>query len=251
MRRADRGRQKGLSMKTILTLAVAAAAVVAVPANAVTFDLFNSFNGTTNPAGQFTFGYVDPALTTFTPFATTGFSTCQPGLSCLLTSVEPALGAYKNTTGAPLVAFSTVSVPANALFLHPGPTLLSAVSFTAPVAGNYNFTFFSQLLSNSTITGTELFSGFANGSVITSAGGGTFLTQQNPSFASAGQLFLGAGQSVFVAVGPDGDYSFDSTQIAFALSTSVPEPASWAMLIAGFGLTGAVLRRRRAVALAA
>ena len=27
----------------------------------------------------------------------------------------------------------------------------------------------------------------------------------------------------------------------------VPEPASWAMLIAGFGLTGAAMRRRRAV----
>jgi hypothetical protein len=32
--------------------------------------------------------------------------------------------------------------------------------------------------------------------------------------------------------------------------TAVPEPASWAMLIAGFGLTGAVMRRRR-MALAA
>jgi hypothetical protein len=32
---------------------------------------------------------------------------------------------------------------------------------------------------------------------------------------------------------------------------AVPEPASWAMLIAGFGLTGAAARRRRAVAVAA
>jgi hypothetical protein len=31
---------------------------------------------------------------------------------------------------------------------------------------------------------------------------------------------------------------------------AIPEPASWAMLIAGFGLTGAVLRRRRALAAA-
>ena len=31
-------------------------------------------------------------------------------------------------------------------------------------------------------------------------------------------------------------------------SLTVPEPASWAMLIAGFGLTGAALRRRTATA---
>lgn len=34
-------------------------------------------------------------------------------------------------------------------------------------------------------------------------------------------------------------------------STAVPEPASWAMLIAGFGLTGATMRRRRNAAVAA
>jgi hypothetical protein len=32
---------------------------------------------------------------------------------------------------------------------------------------------------------------------------------------------------------------------------NVPEPTTWAMLIAGFGLTGAVMRRRRSVAAAA
>jgi hypothetical protein len=33
-----------------------------------------------------------------------------------------------------------------------------------------------------------------------------------------------------------------------ALTGAIPEPASWAMLIAGFGLTGAAMRRRRGVA---
>ena len=38
---------------------------------------------------------------------------------------------------------------------------------------------------------------------------------------------------------------------AFTANVSaVPEPASWAMLIAGFGLTGAALRRRRMAAVA-
>ena len=44
-----------------------------------------------------------------------------------------------------------------------------------------------------------------------------------------------------------GAYGVSTAQIAFA-STNVPEPASWAMLIAGFGLTGAAMRRRKSVA---
>lgn len=40
---------------------------------------------------------------------------------------------------------------------------------------------------------------------------------------------------------------FLGTQISVA---AVPEPASWAMLIAGFGLTGAVMRRRASRAIA-
>nr|WP_310474239.1 trypsin-like serine protease [Sandarakinorhabdus sp.] len=37
----------------------------------------------------------------------------------------------------------------------------------------------------------------------------------------------------------------------FIASTALPEPASWAMLIIGFGLTGATMRRRRGAAVAA
>ena len=37
----------------------------------------------------------------------------------------------------------------------------------------------------------------------------------------------------------------NSNEHAFYLTSAVPEPATWAMLIAGFGLVGATLRRRR------
>jgi hypothetical protein len=45
-------------------------------------------------------------------------------------------------------------------------------------------------------------------------------------------------------VGETGDPTFIGQHSTFTLS-AVPEPANWAMLIAGFGLTGAVLRRLR------
>jgi hypothetical protein len=50
-------------------------------------------------------------------------------------------------------------------------------------------------------------------------------------------------------------YSFAVTGADVALFDAsllgVPEPASWAMLIAGFGLTGAAMRRRRRATVAA
>lgn len=44
-------------------------------------------------------------------------------------------------------------------------------------------------------------------------------------------------------IGGSGELRFDFDQI----TVSVPEPASWTLLIAGFGLAGAVLRRRTAL----
>jgi hypothetical protein len=42
------------------------------------------------------------------------------------------------------------------------------------------------------------------------------------------------------------DFSNGGVNYAFTLA-AVPEPASWALLIGGFGLTGAAMRRRRAL----
>ncbi|WP_017667257.1 PEPxxWA-CTERM sorting domain-containing protein [Sandarakinorhabdus sp. AAP62] len=54
-----------------------------------------------------------------------------------------------------------------------------------------------------------------------------------------------------IAFGPNGGIttsgSFQIDNLTIGASGVVPEPASWAMLIAGFGLVGATARRRRAV----
>ncbi len=43
----------------------------------------------------------------------------------------------------------------------------------------------------------------------------------------------------------------DNYNLTISATGAVPEPASWAMLIAGFGLTGAAMRRRRSAVAAA
>lgn len=54
---------------------------------------------------------------------------------------------------------------------------------------------------------------------------------------------IGWNTSIDVLANPG--YEFMTGEAYSAFAASVPEPRSWAMLIAGFGLTGAIMRRRR------
>ena len=61
-------------------------------------------------------------------------------------------------------------------------------------------------------------------------------------------IFNGRGTTLYSGYLDGRDVASVSTTFT---AGGVPEPASWAMLIAGFGLTGAAARRRRMVAVAA
>lgn len=70
----------------------------------------------------------------------------------------------------------------------------------------------------------------------------------NPNYAKF-TTFLGAGSYSINVVG-DGVGGVPAG-LALRLDSAVPEPTSWAMLIAGFGLVGAAARRRRTATLTA
>jgi hypothetical protein len=60
--------------------------------------------------------------------------------------------------------------------------------------------------------------------------------------------YSAGGSNYTTFAGPGYATAFMDPIVSF--SAGVPEPASWAMMIAGFGLVGAAARRRRTVAVA-
>lgn len=77
--------------------------------------------------------------------------------------------------------------------------------------------------------------------VIGNPGGGN---QQNPSNNGVFWATVGAGESISGLTFASSQNSFEVDDIS---GSAVPEPATWAMMIAGFGLAGTALRRRRTV----
>ena len=67
-------------------------------------------------------------------------------------------------------------------------------------------------------------------------------------FLNATRSFIGTGQIRFGNGQPVGTIAISNGTINVA---GVPEPRTWAMLVAGFGATGYTMRRRRTIGLAA
>ena len=68
----------------------------------------------------------------------------------------------------------------------------------------------------------------------------------HPDFATTQNFVYNGAATVFSAVNEN--FQGNNPGLSFSLiGGAVPEPASWAILIVGFGLTGTMLHRRRAV----
>ena len=77
-----------------------------------------------------------------------------------------------------------------------------------------------------------------------------FMASPVPAFSASSvynfKINVGPTPSILYFGVMDGIFSDNGGRFEITVS-GVPEPASWAMLIAGFGLVGATLRRRRLV----
>jgi hypothetical protein len=235
--------------------ALLAVVLAGAPAAAAVHDATVDFTpGSASGLWSYGFGQLGSSFT----LATVG-SECVSGIACWQPPVTvlntPLVG--KNTTGATL-GFATGWIPNDRLLVQPGQGLVvdedAIVRFTAPTSGVYSFAGAFGLIGFDA-TGVNVEGWGPTGRLF-------FANLPNPSpgfevygseYSFSGTVSLAAGQFADFGVDNAGAFNGDGTMMALTIertgSLAVPEPSSWAMLIAGFGLIGATLRRRRLAAI--
>jgi len=230
--------------KLLLAAAVLSGLIICLvgPAAAImSWDAAADFSPTSNPTGPWGYGWsttltstVNPYIINFTePVSGFQFWNINSGLN------DYVPGVWKNPS-ASSVSWGTLIVPGSALAFHPGYyDQYSHVVWTAAAAGNYAV--------NATFTGIDNYFGgtdvhiYANGS-----------SQYSGNVANGYGQYVSESFSVYVPVngtidfavgyGSDGNYSYDSTQLA-ATITAIPLPPT--ALLLGSGMLGLGLLRFR------
>lgn len=154
---------------------------------------------------------------------------------------SPTAPLSLTTAGTIEVAFWNpgVSAASNSLLSQPNNSAPLAMLLAGNIANSLTFTAgygnggaFDAIAyaANGSVTGSQSFAALDGYHVYTLSGVGNF----------AGVLFTNNTDAAGLRFQ---NFSYET------VGGVVPEPASWAMMIAGFGLAGASLRRRRSVAL--
>jgi hypothetical protein len=227
-----------------LAAAIALAGLSSVPAGAIT--AFASFSPLSNaPNINFISGNGGTGTVTSTPGAPVTFRFLDATGSTSVFDVAATFNFLASTAGG-LVAGGLGIAPATTGSIH--FTSLSAVTYnghsgTNLLTANFSGGVFSGLVGgsvasfvNSQPPGAVTFtSDFINFSQTTARDISIAINAINPTIATN----LG-GSSSFAGTA-SGNFGAD---LSSGSPSGVPEPASWAMMIAGFGLVGAMNRRR-------
>jgi hypothetical protein len=155
-----------------------------------------------------------------------------------------------NSTGSTVSYSNTVNLPANSLGLDPQSVANVAVNFTAPSTGVYDVIGnFLGIDTGEYLHPVEIVAG--SSTVLFSGNIGSYGALDNFNFSTS--LTAGETLSFLVKTGnPDGGCSTAGASGFCNLSTglqaqisSVPEPATWAMMVLGFLGVGFVTYRRK------
>jgi hypothetical protein len=124
-------------------------------------------------------------------------------------------------------------------------------SFATVLGRTYTVSFdYSRNVAGAPNPATALVTAGGQSFTVSAANDGTYGFGHNMQWKSGAFTFVGTGNVETVrleaTVPGNGGVFFDDVSV----SGAIPEPATWALMIGGFGLAGALLRRRRAMAAA-
>jgi hypothetical protein len=199
-----------------------------------------SYGSLPSLAGSFNLNLFGWAFGTI-PSVAVGWAANDP---TVVTDPNPSVLYLFNGTG-PLFAHSTISAPSNSVNLHPGPSgELAVARWTAPAAGTYQIS--GAFRGNDTGGGTG--PGTTTDVHVLRNDAAIFngaINQFGATQAFSQTLFLAAGDRVDFAVGTGGNGFFNDSTGLSAIISAVPEPSSYALLIAGLGVMTFIANRRR------
>jgi len=203
---------------SVLTTCVIAAAFAAAPAQATT----QIGDGTLSLVGLF--------VPTVTTGAATGSFAVTNGTTFQISGTGSFAGLFgANGTANGLVSFS------NTVGATVGQSLANFLTFADGASGTYNFSVASVKTLNYSVTpgiSTAISLYLLGSTVDSSLGLGPTATSLTLSFNSTGGSPFSTSATLAVPPAP---------------IRSVPETATWGMMLMGFGAMGAALRRRRSV----
>jgi hypothetical protein len=169
---------------------------------------------------------------------------------------HPEWDCYGGTEDYHHVIHTYGDVVPGTILLHAGPVSNTVLRFTAPVSGLYSFAGTSELqyeyCNGYPCDGTTtLFHTSATPTVFAFAGDNSVASTIVSLTAS---FTLAAGESFDIVSDKNANYFYDDTlftgHFIGGAAAPAPEPASWAMMLAGFGMIGGALRSRRRIAVA-
>ena len=239
-------------MKKIIIAAATALTIVAAPAYAAPNLVTNGGFEQTSRSGNFEFGNTAGAVGQVTGWTSASTTAYNLLFNAATANTTNAAGTYSGSNAEYLWASTASSQGGNFLALDGDSTLRGAVTQTINglIAGNtYTVSFewgAGQLRSRDGATTEQLIYGLGNTAYATNV-------LSNPSHGFSGwnkvtQNFTATGTSQvlsFLSNGTPNGLPPVALLDNVSVTAAVPEPATWGMMIVGFGAVGASLRSRR------
>lgn len=265
-------------MKLIVLAAAVASLTAAAPAAAV-LTTFATYSAVGGPNIRFVNSGTSAGRTTDAIYYTTALPTTTTRGAALVNF------SFINSLIAPSVTNISARYSLDAVVAKNSPVVIAGTTYIQPgISGTFRFLSTAPivvsgpgLITTVYATGSNLLSGsFSGSSLIASrfgTSGATFASgvlgttiNFTSDFLSFDALSLLDRSTSLTAIAPGsfpapngalrtfravsgGQFSADPSPTALA-AVAVPEPATWSMLLAGFGLVGFSMRRRKAVAVA-